>query len=145
MRKLGLEVRLQKLTVPHWVRGEEKGELMEWVGMGKGTTQRIVLTALGGSVATSKDGLIAEVVSVEDLDELKALGRSKVEGKIVLFNNKFDREMANAGFGGNAYSLAGTYRRIGAIEAAKLGAVGVLVRSVGSSQNRVAAYRRNAL
>jgi carboxypeptidase Q len=47
MRKLGLEVRLQKLTVPHWVRGEERGELVEWSGMAKATTQKIVLTALG--------------------------------------------------------------------------------------------------
>ena len=50
MRKLGLDVRLQKVMVPHWVRGEEKAEIVEFPGMASGTTQKIVLTALGGSV-----------------------------------------------------------------------------------------------
>ncbi len=138
MRKLGLEVKLQKVTVPHWVRGEEKGELVEWDGMGKGTTQRIVLTALGRSIATPKDGLVAELVVVNNFDELKALGRERVAGKIVLFNHKFDQKMAEVGFGGNAYGLAGAYRGNGAIEAAKLGAIAALVRSAGGSQNRLA-------
>src|SRR5687767_4788569 len=103
MRKLNLDVRLQKLSVPHWVRGEEKGDLIEFPGMATGTTQKIVLTALGGSVATSGDGMTAEIVVVRTFEELAALGRSKVEGKIVLFNNKFDAEMAASGFGLNAY------------------------------------------
>ena len=138
MRKLGLEVKLQKLTVPHWVRGEEKGELIEWNGMAKETTQRVVLTALGRSVATPPEGITAEVVVVNDFDELETLGREKVEGKIVLFNYKFDQKMAEIGFGDEAYSLAGAYRRTGAIEAAKLGASAALVRSIGASQNRLA-------
>jgi Zn-dependent M28 family amino/carboxypeptidase len=138
MRKLGLEVRLQKLSVPHWVRGEERGDLVEFSGMAKGTTQKIVLTALGGSVATAPEGLTAEIVVVENLEELNALGKEKVQGKIVLFNNKFDREMAESGFGLQAYGNAGIYRRNGAVEAAKMGAAAVLVRSVGSSQNRLA-------
>jgi len=138
MRKLGLEVRLQKLTVPHWVRGEEKGELIEFEGMAKGTTQKIVLTALGGSIATAPNGLIGDVIVVNDYDELNKLGKEKITGKIVLYNNKFDREMAESGFGGEAYGQAGIYRRGGAIEAARVGAVAVLVRSVGGSQNRLA-------
>jgi carboxypeptidase Q len=138
MRKLGLEVSLQKLVVPHWIRGEERGELLEFTGMAKGTTQKIVLTALGGSIATSAKGLTAEIIVVENSDELNSLGKGKVQGKIVLFNNKFDREMAESGFGLAAYGLAGVYRRQGAVDAAKLGAVAVLVRSVGGSQNRLA-------
>lgn len=138
MRKLGLEVKLQKVTVPHWVRGEEKGELVEWDGMAKGTTQRVVLTALGRSIATPPSGLIAEVVVVNNFDELKALGRAKIEGKIVLFNHKFDQKMAEAGFGGNAYGIAGAFRGSGAVEAARFGAIAALVRSAGGSQNRLA-------
>lgn len=138
MRKLGLDVKLQKVTVPHWVRGEEKGELVEWDGMAKGTTQRVVLTALGRSIATPNEGLIAEVIVVNNFDELKALGREKVSGKIVLFNHKFDQKMAEVGFGGNAYGFAGAYRGNGAIEAAKLGAIAALVRSAGGAQNRLA-------
>jgi carboxypeptidase Q len=138
MRKLGLEVRLQKLTVPHWVRGEEKGELIQFPGMAPGTTQKIVLTALGGSIATSPEGMSAEIVVVRNFEELNALGRNKVEGKIVLFNNKFDVEMAASGFGIEAYGQAVRFRGQAAIVAGRLGAVGALVRSVGGSQNRLA-------
>jgi carboxypeptidase Q len=137
MRKLGLEVRLQKIMVPHWVRGEERGELIEFEGMAKGTTQKVVLTALGGSIATEKEGLIAEVIVVKDYDELNALG-DKVKGKIVLFDVKFDRKMAELNQAGNAYGQVTAYRGGGAIAAAKLGAVAVLVRSAGGSQNRLA-------
>jgi hypothetical protein len=138
MRKLGLEVRLQKLTVPHWVRGEEKGELVEWDGMTPGATQRIVLTALGGSVATEAGGLTAEVIVVESFDELKRLGEKNIAGKIVLFNVKFDRQLAELNQAGAAYGQVSPYRGIGASEAARFGAVGVLVRSAGGSQNRLA-------
>ena len=58
MRRLGLAVRLQKVMVPHWVRGAEHGELIGYDGMAPGTTQKIVLTALGGSIATPADGKI---------------------------------------------------------------------------------------
>ncbi len=138
LKKLGLTVRLQKLTVPHWVRGAETGELIEYEGMAKETTQKVVLTALGGSTATSANGLIGEIVVANSFDELEKLGRGKVEGKIVLLNNIFDVEMQNSGFGGAAYGQATQYRGFGAIAAAKLGAVAVLVRSAGASQNRLA-------
>ncbi len=138
MKKLGLDVRLQKVTVPHWVRGEEKGELVEWEGMAKGTTQKVVLTALGGSIATAPKGLTAEIIVANSFDDLTALGADKVKGKIVLFNNKFDQRMAEQGFGSQAYGQATQYRGGGAIAAGRLGAVGVLVRSAGGSQNRLA-------
>src|SRR5262252_1592524 len=86
LRELGLEVKLEKVMVPHWVRGQETAELTEYTGMAPGTTQKIVLTALGGSVATPAEGLNAEVVVVNNFDELQALGRERVAGKIVLFN-----------------------------------------------------------
>ncbi|CAN5354340.1 M28 family metallopeptidase [soil metagenome] len=138
LRKLGLAVRLQKLSVPHWVRGEEKGELVEFEGMAQGTTQKIVLTALGGSIATDANGLIAEIVVVNSFDELNALGKKGIEGKIVLFNYKFDRDLQSSGFGGAAYGQAVQYRFGGAAAAARFGAVAVLVRSAGGSQNRLA-------
>ncbi len=138
MRKLGLDVKLQKLDVPHWVRGAETGELVEFVGMADGGTQRIVLTALGGSVSTGNDGLIAEIVVVESFDELNKLGREKIDGKIVLFNVKFDKSLAELNQAGAAYGQVSAYRGGGAIAAGRLGAVGVLVRSAGGSQNRLA-------
>jgi carboxypeptidase Q len=137
MRKLGLEVRLQKLSVPHWVRGEEKAELIEFPGMARSTTQKIVVAALGGSIATPAEGLTGEIVVVSSYAELDQLGARGVEGKIVLFNNKFDREMAASGFGINAYGQAVQFRGGGAVAAGRLGAVAVLVRSPGGSQNRL--------
>lgn len=138
MRKLGLDVRLQKVTVPHWVRGVETGEIVEFEGMARGTTQKIVLTALGGSIATPSEGLTAEIIVVNNFDELAALGREKIAGKIVLFNYKFDRELQAGGFGGAAYGQAVAYRFAGAMNAARFGAVAALVRSAGGSQNRLA-------
>jgi hypothetical protein len=138
MRKLGLDVRLQKVMVPHWVRGEEHAELIEFTGQAPGTSQKVVLTALGGSIATPPEGITGEVIVVNTFAELNALGRGKVEGKIVLFNYKFDREMQASGFGGSAYGAAVAYRFNGAVAAARLGAVAALVRSAGGSQNRLA-------
>lgn len=137
LRKLGLEVRLEKVTVPHWVRGEETAALVEFPGMTPNTTQKIVLTALGGSVATPAPGVTAEVVVVNDFDELNALGRDKVAGKIVLFNEKFDKQLAAMGHGGPAYGQAVIYRALGASAAAKLGAIAALVRSVGGGDYRI--------
>ncbi len=137
MRKLGLEVRLEKVMVPHWVRGVETGELVQFPGMAAGTTQKVVLTALGGSVATSAEGMTAPVVVVNNFDELNALGEAKVKGKIVLYNVKFDEQLAAQGFGTEAYGQAVAYRGGGASAAAKLGAVAALNRSAGGKAYRL--------
>ena len=137
LKKLGLDARLEKVMVPHWVRGEETGALVEFPGMAPGTTQKVVLTALGGSVATPAEGLTADVVAVNNFDELNALGKEKVAGKIVLFNAVFDQQLAATGHGGPAYGQAVIYRAIGASSAARLGAVAALVRSVGGADYRL--------
>src|SRR5882724_10841370 len=73
LKAIGCEVQLEKVMVPHWVRGEETAALMQWPGMAGNTTQKIVLCALGGSVATPNDGITAEVLAVKNFDELKVL------------------------------------------------------------------------
>lgn len=137
LRKLGAEVKLEKVMVPHWVRGAETGELVEFRGQAPNTTQKIVLTALGGSVATPSEGLTAEVVVVKSFDQLAGLGREKVAGKIILFNNRYDQQMAAEGLGGEAYGQAVVYRGAGPSAAARLGAVAALVRSVGNADYRL--------
>jgi Zn-dependent M28 family amino/carboxypeptidase len=137
LKALGLEVQLEKVMVPHWVRGEESAALVEFPGQAPGTTQNIVLTTLGGSVATPAEGLTAEVVVAEDFDELKSLGKEKVQGKIVVFNYPFDKLMAAQGHGGDAYGEAVVYRSDGPSAAARLGAVAALVRSVGGAAYRL--------
>lgn len=137
LRKLGLEVRLQPVTVPHWVRGAETAALVEYPGMVSGATQKIVLTALGGSTSTPADGLTADIVTVDSFDELTALGHDKVAGKIVLFNELFDKQKAAGGLAFEAYGEAVRYRGAGPKAAADLGAVACLVRSVGDADYRL--------
>src|SRR5204863_7355205 len=110
LKAIGCEVQLEKVSVPHWVRGEEICSLVQWPGMAENTTQKIVLCALGGSVATPNDGVTTEVVTVKNFDELKAMPRDKIAGKIVLFNYPFDKRIAAEGRGGEAYGEAVVYR-----------------------------------
>jgi hypothetical protein len=137
MRKLGAEVTLEKAKVPHWVRGAEAGELVAWPGQTPGTAQKIVLTALGGSVATPADGLTAEVVVVDDWKQLSALPEGAVKGKILLFNHRFDKELAAQGGGLDAYVGGVVYRGAGPIAGGAVGAAAVLVRSVGGADFRL--------
>jgi carboxypeptidase Q len=137
MRRLRLDVKLEKLSVTHWVRGAEAATLVQYPGQVSGTTQKIILTALGGSVATPAAGLTAEVVVVNNFDELTTLGREKVTGKIVLFNAPYDRQMAAQGFGGEAYGQVYVYRGNGPSTAARMGAVASLNRSAGGAEFRL--------
>ncbi len=137
MRKLGLEVHLEEAMVHHWQRGEEHAELVQWPGQTAGTTQKIVLTALGGNAPTSAQGMTADVVTVANYDDLTSLGKEKVAGKIVLFNFPFDKQKAANGLAGEAYGEGVAYRAGAAKAAADLGAAAVLVRSVGGADYRL--------
>ena len=137
MRALGAEVTLERATVPHWVRGAETGELLTWPGQAAGTTQKIVLTALGGSTATPPEGLTAEVLVVDNWQQLHTLPAGAVKGKILLFNHPFDKELAATGHGLEAYGNGVVYRAAGPIAGAADGAVAVLVRSVGGADFRL--------
>ena len=137
LKAIGCEVRLEKVMVPHWVRGDETAALVQFPGQAENTTQKIVLCALGPSVATPTDGIEAEVIAVKNFDELKSLPRDKVAGKIVLFNYPFDKQMAAEGRGGEAYGEAVVYRADGPSAAARQGAVACLIRSVGGADYRL--------
>ena len=137
MTALGAKVTLEKVMVPHWVRGIETAELIAWPGQTPGTIQKVVLTALGGSVATPAEGLTAEVIVVDDWKQLRALPPGFAKGKILLFNRKFNKELAAENHGGAAYGDAVAYRGAGPIAGATVGAVAVLVRSVGGADYRI--------
>src|SRR5947208_5763338 len=137
LKAIGCEVQLEKVMVPHWVRGEETAALVQFSGQADKTVQKIVLCALGASVATPAVGITAEVVVAKNFDELKALARDKVAGKIVLFNYSFDKQMAAEGRGGDAYGEAVVYRGDGPSAAAGQGAVACLIRSVGGADYRL--------
>jgi Zn-dependent M28 family amino/carboxypeptidase len=137
LRKLGLDVHLEPAQVSHWIRGEEKAQLVEYPGQAPETTQRIVLAAISGSSATTAEGITADVVVVHNFDELTALGREKVAGKIVVFNVPYDERKALGGMAFEAYGEAVVYRGRGAKAAAELGAVASLIRSVGGADYRL--------
>jgi carboxypeptidase Q len=137
LKALGCEVQLEKVMVPHWVRGEETAALVQFPGQAPGTTQKIVLCALGPSVATPANGIEAEVIVLKNFDELKSLPHEKVAGKIVLFNYPFDKRMAAQGRAGEAYGEAVAYRSDGPSAAARQGAVACLIRSVGGADYRL--------
>src|SRR5213592_1753270 len=137
LKAIGCEVQLERVMVPHWARGEESAALVQFPGQAENTTQKIVLCALGASVATPGNGITAEVIAVRNFDELKSLPRNKVAGKIVLFNYPFDKQMAAEGRGNEAYGEAVVYRSDGPSAAARQGAMACLIRSVGGADYRL--------
>src|SRR3954471_15738519 len=137
LKKLGCEVALEKVTVPHWVRGEETAALVEFPEQATNTTQKIILCALGGSVATPASGLTTEVIAVNTFEELEALPSDKTQGKIILFNYPFDKQMDAEGHGSEAYGEAVAYRSEAPTAAARHGAVACLIRSVGGADYRL--------
>jgi carboxypeptidase Q len=136
MRKLGAKVTLQPVKVPHWVRGLETGELVDYRGRPDGVSQKVVLTALGGSGATPAAGLTAQVVVVRSMEELKARA-AEVKGRIVLFDVRFDQHLANRGQAGQAYGQVTRFRGAGTRMAAEMGAVAALVSSAGGANFRI--------
>ncbi|GGD56754.1 M20/M25/M40 family metallo-hydrolase [Muriicola marianensis] len=122
---LGLDrVWLQPVMVPKWVRGTPEFAYLE---SKPGYTSNIPICALGGSVATPPGGVKAEVVEVQSLEELETLGQERIKGKIVFFNRPMDPRLLNTF---QAYGGAVDQRSSGAAQAARYGAVGVIVRSM---------------
>ena len=136
MRQLGATVTLQPVKVPHWVRGVETAEIVDYAGRPQGVSQRVVLTALGGSGATPAAGLTAPVIIVKSLEELKARA-AQVKGAIVLIDTPFDQEMAERGLAGVTYGQGSRFRFNGPKAAAELGAAAALVRSIGGANFRI--------
>ena len=114
MKKDGLvHVQGERVKVPAWIRGEESITLL------KPFKKDLTMLGLGGSIATPKGGIVAEVMVVDDFKELEARSK-KVKGKIILFNVPFE-----------TYGQTVNYRYAGASAAAKHGAVASLIRSIG--------------
>jgi hypothetical protein len=114
MKSDGLSnVRVIPVKVPKWVRGAESAQMLE------PENKPLHMLGLGMSVGTPKGGITADVVVVDDFDQLNKLGAAGVRGKIVLYNERWIN-----------YGLTGQYRRAGPSIAASMGAVAVLLRSV---------------
>jgi carboxypeptidase Q len=126
MQRLGFSnVHTVEATVPHWVRGEAEFEVISpW-------PQAMPTIALGGSIGTATEGVEADAIMVKDLDALAALPNGAVKDRIVFFNQRMERTRDGAGYG-RAVRVRGS----GPSAAGKLGAVGVVIRSVSTSDDR---------
>jgi carboxypeptidase Q len=126
MTDLGFDsVWLQPVMVPHWVRGQKE---VGTIRSSKGKLVNVNVCALGNAVGTGPSGILASVIEVKKLTELAELGEGVIKGKIVFFNRPMDPKYISTF---SAYGAAGDQRRSGPSEAAKYGAVGVIVRSLG--------------
>ncbi|KAK1895882.1 Carboxypeptidase Q, partial [Dissostichus eleginoides] len=112
MTQDGLDVYLEPVKIPHWVRGKESAEMIA------PRAKRLAILGLGSSVGTPPEGIKAEVLVVQSFDELKQRA-SEAIGRIVVFNQPFV-----------SYGETVAYRAYGASEAAKVGAVATLIRSI---------------
>ena len=125
LQKLGLDrVWLQPVMVPKWVRGNPE---FGYIETAPGKTISVNICALGGSVATTIQGVKAEVIEVNGIEELKSLDPKLVKGKIVFFNRPMQADLILTF---EAYGGCVDQRYNGAEEAGKLGAVATLVRSM---------------
>ena len=116
---------LQPVMVPQWVRGKKE------IARIKKSRSVINVCALGGSVGTGPGGVTGEVVEVKNLEELKLLGEEKIRGKIVFFNRPMDPAKIHTF---SAYGGAVDQRGSGPSEAARFGAIGAIIRSMGLNQ-----------
>ncbi len=124
-------VRLQPIMVPHWVRGPvEEAAIINSPAVG---TASLTICALGGSIATPETGIVAEVIEVKDFDGLQALGK-RAAGKIIFFNRPIDPSSLDTF---SSYGGAVNQRSNGAIEAARVGGVAALVRSMSTAWDDV--------
>lgn len=130
LNELGLDkVWLQPVMVPKWTRGFKEYAYIETANGEKTITE---ICALGGSVPTPNLGIKAEVVEVKGLEELALLGKEKVAGKIVFYNRPMQADLIQTF---EAYGGCVDQRYSGAAEAAKYGALGVIVRSMTLSRD----------
>ncbi|MDD5570873.1 MAG: M20/M25/M40 family metallo-hydrolase [Bacteroidales bacterium] len=132
LKNLGADtVYLQEVMVHHWVHDSKKDEAKIISKICGKTSVNII--ALGESIGTGKKGMTSEVVEVKSFDELKQLGKKGVEGKIVFYNRPMNRAPFDPF---DNYGDLIRYRVNGAIEAARLGAVAIILRSI-SFQNSI--------
>lgn len=118
-------VRIEPFQVDHWERHSEHAEITSPF------PQKLMITALGGSIATDSDGIVGQVVRFENLQALKDAPMRGLKGKIVFVDEYMTRTQDGSGYG-----VAVKKRSGAAVEAGKRGAAAALIRSVGTDHHR---------
>ncbi|MGB0908537.1 MAG: M20/M25/M40 family metallo-hydrolase [Maricaulaceae bacterium] len=125
-KALGFEnVRIEPFTIPGWERGVETAHILT------PNPQKLFVTSLGGSVATAEGGVEADIAYFPTFEDLKNAPMGGLDGKIVFISGRMKKAPDGAGYG-----PANQKRRSGATEAAKRGALAVVIRSVGTDSHR---------
>ncbi len=122
---------LQPVMVPHWIRGET--EIGRIISKTVGSID-VNICALGNSIGTGNGGVSSGIIEVQNFEELEEMGIEKIEGNIIFFNRPMDPTLIQTF---SAYGGAVNQRGEGASEAAKYGAIGVVVRSMTLSQDDI--------
>ncbi|WP_299793955.1 M28 family metallopeptidase [uncultured Shewanella sp.] len=126
--KLGFDrVYKEPVQVPVWSRGEAKARVVSPF------SQPLVITALGGSIATPEGGIRAPIIRFDTLDALKQANKRDIQGKIVFIDHITERHKTGKGYG---KTVGGRSR--GAITASEKGAVAIVIRSIGTDHDRMA-------
>ncbi|MDB5695613.1 MAG: peptidase family protein [Sphingomonas bacterium] len=127
LKALGFRnVRIETFPLPVWVRGEERAEIVSPF------PQKLALTALGNSGATPAAGITAPVVIFRDYNDLLAAPDGSLRGKIAYVGHAMAPTQD-----GSSYGASGAARRVGPALAARKGAVGIVVRSIGTDNQRL--------
>ncbi|MDG2530101.1 M20/M25/M40 family metallo-hydrolase [Caulobacter endophyticus] len=119
-------IKVDQFAKPSWTRGEESAELVAPYPM------KLSIVGLGRTIPTPAEGIEAEVALFSTYAEMVAAPASAIKGKIVVITQPMVRAQDGAGYG-----VAGISRRAGPVEAAKRGAVALLIRSVSTSSSTV--------
>lgn len=133
LEELGFaNVRVEDFELDLWTRGRS---IYEEVAISAPYPQELYAISLGGAAATPEGGLEADIVYFDSYDSFLASDASEdaLDGKLVFIN---DRMVASRT--GEGYGWANRKRRDGWVLAEDRGAVGLLIRSVGTSTNRFA-------
>ena len=120
-------VRTEPVDIPNWERGSLE------VRLTAPYEQLLVAASLGGSPGTPEEGIEAPIVRVESLDELKALTRDDLEGRIAFVDHVMERHKTGRGYG-----VSSTIRGCAHLDAAERGALALVMRSAGTSHHRFA-------
>jgi hypothetical protein len=127
LKAAGFEnVHSEPFTFPAWIRGAESADVVAPV------PQHLAITALGGSVATDAGGIEAEIALFRTYDDLLAAAPGSLNGKIAVVTQRMVRAPDGSGYG-----AANRIRRLGPSEAARRGAIGYLLRSLGTDSHRL--------
>lgn len=126
LTELGFDrVYTEPVSYPVWERGAESLVAVSPF------EQSFSVAALGGSMGTGAKGVRAQVVEFADFAAVNAAPVNSARGKIVFINHKM-----TATKDGSSYGQVVLGRVAGASAAAKLGAVALLIRSVGTDISR---------